>query len=310
MGWLGVGLALASCAFDDDARFVPRPRAAYFLTAGETGTTTLVRCDEKGTPTFESAVDFDLDVTEKSSILWILHRDKILWRDLDSEKSGERDFTAFEAKGICTGKAWHVVWGEKKLCFIQNRSSNPKIAVVEADFTPRMALYNNEKFYFVGDSLITVWHETAFAEILRLATRFRPEHADFDELYNLLVIGPGGDGRYYSTKISATANVALYSNAPSNMRTLWYSRIWKSRYGGEAVLQTAGIGVDGGAVPDVGRPVDEIFFDFRHARGYYRSSDSLWAYEFSPDFATRKLLYGTAWTGKVLKARFDTSSGK
>jgi hypothetical protein len=304
-----LALTLSACAFDDDAKFVPRHRAAYFLTASGQETN-LVRLDETGTATSEPATDFDLHVTEKNTTLWALHENKIRWRGLDSGKSGELDFTPFAPKGICTGTERHVVWGEKRLCFIQNRTKNPHTVVIEVDFPPRMALYNNQKFYFVADTFIAVWHETAFSEILRVPTAFRPEHADFDELFNLLTIGPADDGQHYATKISATANVPLFRDAPSAMRTLWHSRIWKTGYGGEAVLKTAGMRTDGAAVPDVGHAANDVFFDFRHSRGYYPSKDSLRIYEFSPDFFSRKLLFATAWQAPILKARFDAVSGK
>jgi hypothetical protein len=306
VAWVALSCA---CSFDDDARFVPRPRAAYFL-CDDGSTTGLAILDATGRRTFLPVADFDLHVAEKNTTLWTVTDGKITRKGLDDGASGETPFNAFVPLGFCAGRDRHVVWGEKKLAFVENKTKNPRIAVLDIDFTPHSALYNNQKFYLTADSLLAVYHETAFAPLLRLPLAFQAEHADFDELYNFVAMGRGTDGQYYSLKISATGNVPLSANSVSGWKRLWHSRIWKTRYGNEAVLKTAGIRTDGAVLPDVGLRVSDMFFDFRHARGYYHTGDSLKVYAFSPDLRTFEYVYGVAWPEKILKARFDASSGR
>ncbi|MDW8332578.1 MAG: hypothetical protein RMM53_00010 [Bacteroidia bacterium] len=298
-------LLLAGCAFDDDERFVPRPRAVYFLCSDDEGNRTVVKLNETWQKTSEPATDFDVYKTEKSAVVWTVFGNRIRGRESATGKTEEFTFDAFTPTGLCVGKDWHVVWGDKKLCFFQSRAKNRKTVVVATDFTPRIALYNNRKFYFAADSVVAVYHETAFAPLLKHKISFRAEHADFDEMFNFVVIGRGMDGRYYSTKIGAASDVALDAGVPSAVRIVWHSRIWKSQFGSEAVLKTAGISVAGGVFPDIGRNVENLFFDFRFSRGYYRSSDSLWIYDFSPDLSSQKMVFADRWTQKIIKARFE-----
>ncbi len=302
---MATAMLFTSCSLDDDTRYTPETKAAYFLVPTTAGRQVVEwRTDGTLTPNWESSFGITpaslTDLQGLDGMLYLGDADgkRILEINLEDGGVKERFFTGdLTPYRFAVGRDYILVCDsvQRKLGFMRRR--NGKQFVLEVPRHPSLVTYQNLKFYVVMDGhWLSIWNEKAAAEMEAYDFAHPIVEMQVDAFGGVQVISQDSTGRYGSTMdINSTLMLRKEGFLPSSQEryTPWIRQLYEQEWLTNVTLRDGALDIT--AFPDSCASFEMDFFE---SRTFLFSGDSLRV----RNLRTGELSPSAAFDGLPLKA--------
>jgi hypothetical protein len=282
MAAVAMSLLFCSCSLDDDTRYTPETKAAYFLVPTTAGRQ-VVEWRTDGTLTTDWQSQFDISQTGLGDMqftgehLYLSDKEgkRIIQINLEDGGVKERFFTGdLVPNHFAVGQDFILVCDSAASKLGYMRIRNGKQTVLEAPRHPSLVIYQNLKFYIVMDShWLSIWNEKAATEMVAYEFAHPIVELQLDAFSGVHAVSVDSAGRY-GTSFDNNSTLILSKEAPiptsQERYTPWIRQLYEQEWLTNVNLRDGALDLI--AFPDSCASFEMDFFE---SRTFLFSGDSL-----------------------------------
>ncbi|MCI4669790.1 MAG: hypothetical protein MRZ79_16770 [Bacteroidia bacterium] len=267
---------LTSCTLDDDQRFVPETKGAYFLLNGLEGKSILGITEGNLSRDIATAwgISEELhDMSGNENILWLLAGENSLYEvNLEDFSSVSFQLEGIKPTYISSGEDYLLISDTSNLQLGFFHKKDKELTLVPTSRKPAKALYRSAKFFIPMDSIyLNTYHETGIAFLAETQMLYPIIDLESDNRTSILVMMKEKD-RWYRASVDWNNSQVLGLTNETAIRIIRATPYFRSAYEKEWLRN---VEVDTTRRLFLTKDIAQMEVDFFESDVYFVSEDTL-----------------------------------